>query len=84
MTRRTGALTVAARLGSTSFLRRKCRKAVCTVDFDNPVLVAMVCRLTETVSRPARSACRSRKRYTTNVAGRRSWPTRSGINTSTT
>src|SRR5665213_2651354 len=29
------------------------RNAVCTVDFDNPVFTAMVCRLTETESRRA-------------------------------
>jgi hypothetical protein len=84
ITRRTGALTVATTIGSISFRRRRCRNAACTVDFERPVFAETVCKLTETASRRAFAACRSRNRYTMNVAGRRSCPTRSGIRTSTT
>ena len=84
ITRRTGPFTVATTVGSISIRRRKCRNAVCTVDFERPVFAAMVCKLTETVSRLIFAAWRRRNRYTTNVAGRRSCPTRSAIRVSIT
>jgi hypothetical protein len=53
-------VTVAVMAGSSKRLRRKWRMAAWTVDFDRPVLVAMVCRLTDSVSRLATDAQRSK------------------------
>src|SRR5258708_5326909 len=74
-TRRTGSVTVASTAGSKSLRRRRCRIAAWTVDLDRPVLVAMVCRLTDSLSLLPFAAWRKKYRYTMNVAGRRSCPT---------
>jgi hypothetical protein len=61
-TRLTGDTVVAVSAGSINLRRRRCRIATCTVDLDRAVLVAMVCRLTGTVSRRFLAACRNRYR----------------------
>jgi len=82
--RRIGLSTVAFTAGSSSPLRRKCRRATCTDDLDNPVFVAIVCKLAATSSRRPSADLLSRYRNTIKADGRRSCPTRSGIRTSTT
>ncbi len=56
---RAGSVTVARVPASSSRRRPRCRIADCTLDLDSPVLVAIVCRLTETRSRRARDDVRA-------------------------
>ncbi len=68
-TTRTGETADAGTSGSISLRRRSRRSALCTVDLASPVLVAIVCRLTDTLSRRLAIASRSRNKYTMNVDG---------------